>query len=50
MGLLPPSGEKLETLVRQSIHRLKPVKISKCVRDLRCNPKSSVDKRDTLDF
>ena len=36
-GLLPPSGEKPGTLVRQSIHQLKPVKMSKGVRDLRCN-------------
>ena len=41
-GLSPPSGENLGTLVRQSIHRLKPVKFLKGVRDLRCNPKSSV--------
>ena len=49
-GLLPPSDEKPGTLVRQSIHRLKLVKISKGVRDLRCNPKSSVAQRDILDF
>ena len=49
-GLLPPSGEKPGTLVRQSIHRLKPVKMSKGVRDLRCNPKSFVAQIDTLDF
>ena len=28
-GTVTPSGEKPETLVRQSIHRLKPVKMSK---------------------
>ena len=49
-GMLPPSGEKPGTLVRQSIHRLKPVKMLKGVRDLRCDPKSSVTQRDTLDF
>ena len=49
-GLLPPSGEMPETLVRQSIHRLKPIKMLKGVRDLRCYPKSSVAQRDTLDF
>ena len=49
-GLLPPLGEKPRTLVRQSIHRLKPVKMPKGVRDLRCNPKIYVAQRDTLDF
>ena len=49
-GLLPLSGEKLGTLVRQSIHRLKLVKMSKGVRDLRCDSKSSFTQRDTLDF
>ena len=49
-GLLPLSGEKPGTLVRQSIHRLKPIKMSKGVRDLQCNPKSIVAQRDTLDF
>ena len=49
-GLLPPSGEKPRTLVRQSIHRLKPVKMLKDVKDLRCNPKSFIAQRDTLDF
>ena len=49
-GIVTPSGEKPGTLVRQSIHRLKPIKMSKGVRDLRCNPKSSVAQRDTLDF
>ena len=48
--LLPPSSEKPRTLVRQSIHLLKPVKMSKGVKDLRCNPKSYVAQRDTLDF
>ena len=49
-GLLAPSGEKPGTLVRQSIHRLKPEKMSKSVKDLRCNLKSSIAQRDTLDF
>ena len=49
-GLLPPSGEKPRTLVRQSIHQLKLVKMSKGVRDLRCDPKSYVAQRDTLYF
>ena len=49
-GLLPSSSEKPGTLVRQSIHRLKPVKMSKGIRDLQCNPKSSIAQRDTLDF
>ena len=35
-GIVTPSGEKPGTLVRQSIHWLKPVKILKGVRDLRC--------------
>ena len=41
-GTVIPSCEKLGTLVRQSIHRLKPVKLLKGVKDLRCNLKSSV--------
>ena len=49
-GLLPPSGENPGTLVRKSIHWLKAVKMSKGIRDLRCNPKSSIAQRDTLDF
>ena len=49
-GLLPPSREKPGTLVKQSIHRLKPVKMLKGVRDLRCDPKIYVAQRDILDF
>ena len=46
----PPSGEKPRTLVKQSIHRLKPVKMLKDVKDLRCNPKSFIAQRHTLVF
>ena len=49
-GLLPPSGEKPRPLVRQSIHQLKPVKMSKDVRDPQCDSKSSIAQRDSLDF
>ena len=41
-GTVTPLGEKVGTLVRQSIHRLKIIKMSKGVRDLQCNPKSFV--------
>ena len=45
------SGEKSGTLVTQSIHRLKPVKMSKGVRDLHCNLKIYVaQKRHTRFF
>ena len=46
--MLPSLGEKPRTLVRQSIHRLKPVKMLKGVRDLLCNTKSSVAQRDIV--
>ena len=44
-GIVTPLGEKPRTLVRQSIHWLKPVKMSKGVRDLWCNPKSYVAQK-----
>ena len=43
-GTITPSGEKPGTLVRQSIHRLKPLQMSKGVRNLRCNPKVLLPK------
>ena len=49
-GTVNPSDEKPRTLVRQSIHRLKLVQMTKGVRLMWCNPKSSVTQRDTLDF
>ena len=49
-GTVTLSGENIGTLVRESIYWLKPVKMSKGVRYLRCNPKSSISQRDTLDL
>ena len=44
--LTPPSlGEKPGTLVGHSIHRLNSGKMSKGVRDLQCDSKSSVSQK-----
>ena len=48
-GLLPPSGEKPRTLVKQSIHWLKPVKMSKVYQTCDVIRKVLLPK-ETLDF